>query len=39
MSEPERMEYELDEERPGLPFRWLALIALLLWGGAWWLAN
>ncbi len=33
------MGYELDEERPGLPLRWLALIALLVWGGAWWLAQ
>lgn len=39
MSDPERMEYELAEEKSGLSLIWLALIALILWGGAWWLGN
>lgn len=38
MPDPERMEYELEPPRPGLPWRWIVLIALIVWGGAWWLA-
>ena len=35
-NDPERQPYELPEGNDELiPFHWLVVIALILWGGAW----